>query len=52
MSSDFQTVAALAVVGLTVAWFAWRARARRRDGGCGSGCGGCESADLKAKLKR
>lgn len=51
MSSDFQTVAALAVVAVAATWLTLRAVAKRKNPGCGGDCG-CEAAELKAKLKR
>jgi len=50
MNASVQTVAALAVVVLTVAAFVWRAVVKRRRPGCGGGCG-CPTDDFKAKLK-
>jgi hypothetical protein len=50
MNATFQTIAALIVVAATIVWFVARALARRKNPGCGGGCG-CESADLKAKIK-
>ncbi len=49
MSAEFQTIAALVVVALTAAWFVVRALAKRKQPGCGGGCG-CESATLKARV--
>lgn len=54
MSSDFQTIAALVVVAVTIAWFVARAIGKRKDPGCGSDCGAVSPAmrKLQAKLKR
>jgi hypothetical protein len=46
MSTDFQTIAALVVVAIAVGWLVARAFAKRRDPGCGGGCG-CPSEKLK-----
>jgi hypothetical protein len=51
MSSNFQTLAALAVVAVAAIWLALRALAKRKNPGCGGDCG-CASSELKAKLKR
>ena len=50
MSPSFQTIAALAIVALTVAWLIWRSVAKNSKPGCGGGCG-CPSTEIKAKLK-
>ncbi|WP_414662424.1 FeoB-associated Cys-rich membrane protein [Horticoccus sp. 23ND18S-11] len=46
MSSDFQTIAALAVVAVTAVWMITRAVAKRRNPGCGGGCA-CPTRELK-----
>jgi hypothetical protein len=55
MSSDFQTVAALVVVAVTMVALLWRAVAKRRRGSCGGGECGAISPDVRklhAQLKR
>ncbi len=55
MSSSVQTIIALAIVAVTVAWFVWRALARKKNVGCGGeGCAAIspEVKKLQAKLKR
>ncbi|SDR95322.1 FeoB-associated Cys-rich membrane protein [Opitutus sp. GAS368] len=55
MSPQLQTIIALAIVAVTVAWFAWRSFAKRKNPGCGSeGCAAVspEVKKLRAKLKR
>jgi len=51
MSSNFQTIAALFVVAVAAGWFVARALVKRKNPGCGGECG-CDSSELKAKLKR
>ena len=50
MSSELQTVIALAIVGIAAGSLVWRALSRRRHPG--GGCGGCPTDPFKAKLKR
>jgi hypothetical protein len=50
-SSTTQTVLALALVALAMAYLAWRAFGRKKNPGCGGDCG-CAPAALKDKLKR
>jgi hypothetical protein len=52
MSSDLQTIAALVVVAIAAVWLVARTLAKRRNPGCGTDCGGCDTADLKPKIKR
>jgi len=51
MNSDIQTIAALVVVAVAATWLVRLAIAKRRNPGCGGGCG-CAADDFKAKLKR
>ena len=51
MSSDLQSLAALAVVVLVLVAFVARGIAKRRHPGCGGDCG-CEAVAVKRKLKR
>lgn len=51
MTAEIQTIAALAIVATAAIWLVLRALAKRRNPGCGGDCG-CESMQLKAKLKR
>jgi hypothetical protein len=46
MSSELQSVLALLVVALTVAWLVRRGLAKRKNPGCGTDCGAV-SPDLK-----
>ena len=50
MSSSFQTIAALAIVAVAVAWLLWRTLSKRNKPGCGGGCG-CPASEIKATLK-
>lgn len=50
MSGDVQSIAALAVVALTIAAFVWRAF-RRKKTGCGGGCGCPVKPNQKADSK-
>ena len=55
MSSLLQTITALAIVAVTVAWLVWRSFAKKKNSGCGSeGCAAVspEVKKLQAKLKR
>jgi len=55
MSASFQTIAALALVALAVAYLAWNFLRKKKQPGCGSeGCGAVspEIKKLQAKLKR
>ena len=55
MSASTQTSIALTIVAVTVAWFAWRSFAKKKNAGCGSeGCAAVspEVKKLQAKLKR
>jgi hypothetical protein len=54
MKADFQSIAALVVVALTVTWFIVRAVAKRRNPGCGDDCGAVspQVRALQARLKR
>ena len=51
MSSDLQTLVALALVALAASWLALRALAKKKNPGCGGDCG-CATGELKAKVKR
>jgi len=51
MTPELQTVLALAVVALTATALIWRTWAKRKQPGCGGGCG-CSADEFKAKLKR
>lgn len=55
MNADFQTLAALAIVALTTAWFLWRSFGKRRhSSGCGSDhCSAVsrEVKNLQSRLK-
>jgi hypothetical protein len=46
VSSNFQSIAALVVVALTVTWLIARMVAKRRKPGCGGDCG-CPTQELK-----
>ena len=46
MSADFQTIAALVVVGITLTLLIARIIAKRRNPGCGGGCA-CPTQELK-----
>lgn len=54
MSPEFQTAAALVIVGVTIAWFIVRAIAKRNSPGCGTDCGAVSPSmrKLQAKLRR
>jgi FeoB-associated Cys-rich membrane protein len=49
MSPRFQSIAALVIVALAAAALLRRWIARRRNPGCGGGCG-CPASDTRAKL--
>ena len=52
MTAHFQTVVALVIVALAVAWLMWRVLARRGGAGCGpEGCGAV-SPDAKALRRK
>jgi len=51
MTSEVQTLTALALVALAASWLVLSALAKRRKPGCGGDCG-CPTDELKAKLKR
>lgn len=55
MTADFQTISALAIVALAVAWFLWRAFGKRKhSSGCASDhCSAVsrEVRNLQARLK-
>jgi hypothetical protein len=51
MTPEYQTIAALAVVGLATTWLVLRHFAKRKNGGCAGDCG-CPSSELKSKLPR
>lgn len=47
MTWDWQSVTAIAVVGIAAGYLAFRVRAllrRKKSGGCASGCGHCEES--------
>jgi hypothetical protein len=46
VSSEIQSIAALVVVAITIAWLLARALGKRRNPGCGGGCG-CPTEKLK-----
>ena len=50
MSSQIQTILALAVVAVAAMWLVLRALAKRKNPGCGGDCG-CPANEFKAKLK-
>ena len=54
MNPAVQTILALAVVALAVAWLVRRAIAKRKNPGCGDDCGAVspELKRLQARLKR
>jgi len=54
MSSQLQSIVALAIVVLAAAWLARRALAKRRNPGCGDDCGAVspEIKRLQAKLRK
>ena len=55
MSSSLQTIVALAIVTIAMAYLGWNFRRKRKMPGCGSeGCGAIspELKRLQAKLKR
>lgn len=54
MTSQIQTLLALAIVAVAVAALVWRAFARRKNPGCGDSCGAVspEIKKLQARLKR
>ncbi|HVU18836.1 MAG TPA: FeoB-associated Cys-rich membrane protein [Candidatus Didemnitutus sp.] len=54
MSSTIQTVVALAIVAIAVAWLVWSALRKRKQPGCGDSCGAVspEVKRLQAHLKR
>ena len=55
MSSSLQSIAALVLVALAVAYLVWNFLRRKKQPGCGSeGCGAVspELKKLQAKLKR
>ena len=54
MTPQIQTIIALALVALAVAWFVRRALAKKKNHGCGSDCGAVspEIKKLQANLKR
>jgi len=54
MSSSLQTIAALALVALAVAYLAWSYFRKRNSPGCGANCGAVspQLKKLQAKLKR
>jgi hypothetical protein len=47
MSPTLQSILALAVVALAVAWLVRRSLAKRKNPGCGGDCG-CPSSEVKA----
>jgi hypothetical protein len=51
MTLQFQTLSALLVVAAAATWLVLRAVAKRKNPGCGGGCG-CDSGDLRAKALR
>ena len=53
MNSEFQTIAALAIVGLAAIWLVRRSLAKRQQPGCGGDCGAVspEVKKLRARLK-
>ncbi len=54
MSSQLQTVAALAIVAITATLLILRSLAKRKNPGCGGNCGAVspEVRKLQAQLKR
>ena len=54
MSPQLQTILALVVVAVAVAWLILRALAKRRNPGCGDDCGAVspEIRRLQARLKK
>ena len=51
MNAPLQNILALVVVAIAATWLVARVVVKRKQPGCGGDCG-CESATLKAKLKR
>jgi hypothetical protein len=51
MNAPLQTILALVVVAIAATWLVARAFVKRKQPGCGGGCG-CPSPELKAKLRR
>jgi hypothetical protein len=51
MSSQLQTISALAVVAIAAIWLVLRALAKKKNPGCGGDCG-CPTDELKAKLRK
>ena len=51
MHPEFQTIAALAIVAITVVLLIRPLFKKNKAGGCGGGCG-CPSATIKTKLKQ
>ncbi len=51
MTNDWQTIAALVVVALAAGLLLRSYLRKRKNPGCGSGCG-CPTDDFKARLKR
>lgn len=55
MTTEFQTLAALALVVLAATWLVRRAFAKKQNPGCGSDCGsdcGCKSKIVSAAPRR
>jgi hypothetical protein len=48
MTAGIQTLIALTVVAIAATWLVLRARARRKNPGCGGDCG-CPAAAIKVK---
>ena len=51
MTTEFQTLAALALVALAATWLTQRAFAKKQNPGCGSDCG-CTSKKVSAVPRR
>ena len=54
MSPPLQTIIALAIVAVTVAWLVWRSVSKKKNAGCGSeGCAAIspEVKKLQSRLK-
>jgi hypothetical protein len=51
MRPEFQTIAALAIVAITMVLLMRPLFKKNKAGGCGGGCG-CPSATIKTKLKQ
>jgi len=51
MSPEFQSIAALLIVAITITLLVRSALKKRKNPGCGGGCG-CPTDEFKAKLKQ